>query len=141
MKTGDITGTQANAYLALVPFELGTADIWSLDPSSTSGPDYGANVMCLTCHRAHASAFQDSCRWDYGTTFIADSHPSLVTGELQEMMGGTAITVGIWFPNSDYTKNSFAINAIYWTNFDPSTVFVFSAWRKTCELCRTPLRQ
>jgi hypothetical protein len=54
--------------------------------------------------------------------------PSLVMGVLQEMMGGTAITVGIWFPNSDYTKNSFAINAIYWTNFDPSTVFVFSAW-------------
>ena len=75
MKTGDITGTQANAYLALVPFELGTVDIWSLDPSSTSGPNYGANVMCLTCHRAHASAFQDSGRWDFGTTFIADSHP------------------------------------------------------------------
>jgi hypothetical protein len=51
-----------------------------------------------------------------------------VTGVLQEMMGGTAITVETWFPNLDYTKNSFAINAIYWTNFDPSTVFVFSAW-------------
>lgn len=75
VKTGDISGTQATAYLALVPFELGTKDIWSLDPSKTSGPDYGSNVMCLTCHRAHASAFQNSGRWDFGTTFIADSHP------------------------------------------------------------------
>jgi cytochrome c553 len=76
VKTGDITGTQDAAYLALVPFELGTTDTWLLDPSSTSGPDAGqANVMCLTCHRAHASAFRDIGRWDFGATFIADSHP------------------------------------------------------------------
>ncbi len=75
VKTGDISGTQANAYLALVPFESGTVDIWSLNPSSTSGPDYGANVMCLTCHRAHATAFENNGRWDFRTTYIADSHP------------------------------------------------------------------
>ena len=75
VKTGDISGTHSAAYLALVPFEMGTADILSLDPSSTSGPDYGANVMCLTCHRAHASAFENIGRWDFKTTFIADSHP------------------------------------------------------------------
>ena len=75
VKTGDVTGTQAAAYLALVPFEWGTANTGFLDPSSTSGPDQGANVICLTCHRAHASAFQDIGRWDFGTTFVADSHP------------------------------------------------------------------
>ena len=75
VKTGDVTGTQATAYLALVPFEWGTADTWFLDPSSTSGPAQGANVMCLTCHRAHASAFQSTGRWDFETTFMADSHP------------------------------------------------------------------
>jgi hypothetical protein len=75
VKTGDITGTQTDAYLALVPFELGTADTWLLDPSSSSGPSQGANVMCLTCHRAHASAFQSAGRWDFETTFMADSHP------------------------------------------------------------------
>ena len=32
--------------------------------------------MCLSCHRAHASAFQDIGRWDFTATFIvADSHP------------------------------------------------------------------
>lgn len=81
VKTGDIAGTQADAYLALLPFEVGTADIWSLDPSSTSGPDYGANVMCLTCHRAHASAFENIGRWDFKTKFIADSHPKPGDGE------------------------------------------------------------
>jgi hypothetical protein len=81
VKTGDTTGTQATAYLALVPFESGTADTWSLDPSSTSGPAQGANVMCLTCHRAHASAFQNIGRWDFGTTLVADSHPQPGDGD------------------------------------------------------------
>lgn len=77
LKTGDFTGTQAGAYSSLVPFELGTSDSALLDPSSTSGPGAGgeANVMCLTCHRSHASAFQSMGRWDFKATFIADSHP------------------------------------------------------------------
>jgi hypothetical protein len=76
VKTGDLTGTPAASYLSLVPFESGATDRFILDPSSTSGPDSGrANVMCLTCHRAHASAFESIGRWDFQTTFIADSHP------------------------------------------------------------------
>jgi len=77
IRTGDGTGNQATSYMALVPFEIGTSDISRLDPSSTSGPDTDgkANVMCLTCHRAHASAFQNIGRWDFRATFIADSHP------------------------------------------------------------------
>ena len=77
VKTGDIYGSSSTAYLALVPFELGIIDTALLDPWSTSGPDYSgrANVMCLTCHRAHASAFDNIGRWDFGVTFIANSHP------------------------------------------------------------------
>jgi hypothetical protein len=59
IKTGDLSGTQGSAYLALVPFE----------------PAGNANVMCLTCHRAHASAFRNLGRWDFTATFIAASHP------------------------------------------------------------------
>ena len=81
VKTGDLSGTQAGAYLALVPFEVGISDVVFLDPSSSSGPSPGnANVMCLTCHRAHASAFKNIGRWDFETTFIADSHPQLGDG-------------------------------------------------------------
>jgi len=81
VKTGDLTGTKADAYLTLVPFELGTTDKSPLNPSSTSGPEAGkANVMCLTCHRAHASAFQNIGRWDFSATFIANSHPQPTDG-------------------------------------------------------------
>ncbi|MDH4029135.1 MAG: cytochrome C, partial [Nitrospirota bacterium] len=77
VKTGYITGSRSAAYLSLVPFELGTEDRSLLDPKSASGPAVGgkANVMCLTCHRAHASAFETIGRWDMHTTFIRDSHP------------------------------------------------------------------
>ena len=70
-------GKQASAYLALVPFEVDATSTSLLDPSSSSGPGAGgvANVMCLTCHRAHASAFPSMGRWDFETAFMADSHP------------------------------------------------------------------
>ena len=71
--SGDLSGSQVSAYSSLVPFEFGTDDISQLDPSSTAGPGSNANVMCLTCHRAHASAFDNSGRWDFGTTFIAST--------------------------------------------------------------------
>ncbi|MDW7710819.1 MAG: hypothetical protein SCH98_10115 [Deferrisomatales bacterium] len=32
-------------------------------------------MMCLTCHRAHASAFTSAGRWDFKATFLAESHP------------------------------------------------------------------
>lgn len=82
VKTGDISGTQATAYLSLVPFEVGITDKSLLDPSSTSGPNTAgkANVMCLTCHRAHASAFEHIGRWDMQGTLIADSHPQIGDG-------------------------------------------------------------
>jgi len=80
-KTGDLSGTQASAYLALVPFEVGVTDVVFLSPSRSSGPDLGsANVMCLTCHRAHASAFNNMGRWDFETSFITDSHPQFGDG-------------------------------------------------------------
>ncbi len=60
-------GVQATAYLAEVPFE---------DPrdtnttSSTAGPNSASRVMCLSCHRAHASSAPDSGRWDFSVTLL-----------------------------------------------------------------------
>jgi len=52
-------GSALTSYLVQVPFE---------DPASTtdktSGPGSGARVMCLTCHRAHATSAPGSTRWD-----------------------------------------------------------------------------
>ncbi len=39
------------------------------------GPTSADHVMCLTCHRSHASAFPDIGRWDFTVEFIAESHP------------------------------------------------------------------
>jgi cytochrome c553 len=82
VSTGNLSGNQVSAYLALVPFEVGSTSTSALDPSSSSGPGFGgdANVMCLTCHRAHASAFPSTGRWYFGTAFIANSHPSVGDG-------------------------------------------------------------
>jgi hypothetical protein len=78
--TGDTGGSPATAYLALVPFERGVADPAVLDPSTPKGPDGSSNVMCLTCHRAHVSAFPNAGRWDFETEFLADSHPQTGDG-------------------------------------------------------------
>lgn len=73
VKTGDFTGTIATSYDQLVSFERGTDDWAELDETSTAGPGAGANVMCLTCHRAHASAHENIGRWDLTPAFIAES--------------------------------------------------------------------
>jgi hypothetical protein len=75
VKSGNLSGSSATSYLALVPFERGTADTGRLDFSSIRGPDSESRVMCLTCHRAHGSAFRAIGRWDFDARTIAQSHP------------------------------------------------------------------
>ena len=71
IKTGDLTGTMATAYLSLVPFEAGTGNYATLKGISTNTPTKGPDsadgapqVMCLTCHRAHASGWDGIMRWN-----------------------------------------------------------------------------
>ena len=83
--SGILTGTRDTAYSTLAPFELGTADYAVLKPlakndgsgNSKQGPDPAgtANVMCLSCHRAHASAFESMTRFFRGNEFgtVADA--------------------------------------------------------------------
>ena len=60
-------GTQATAYLAAVPFEDASAV-----PTSEIGPTGTSTVMCLSCHRAHASSAPDAGRWDFGVTLLVE---------------------------------------------------------------------
>jgi len=69
---GDIN----NAYLEMVPFQTGAKDTSSLDTESTMGPTGGAEVACISCHRAHATAFPDAGRWDFNTEMLWESHPA-----------------------------------------------------------------
>lgn len=78
VSTDDQTGGDiATSYWGLVPFEDVDVDLGTVDPGNyTTGPAANDQVMCVTCHRAHASAFTDIGRWDFGETFIIESHPA-----------------------------------------------------------------
>ena len=79
ISSDDPTGggvSNVGKYLELVAFETGATDNSTLDTSSTDGPDAGSKVACISCHRAHATAFQDAGRWDFSEEFINDSHPN-----------------------------------------------------------------
>ena len=104
VKTGDVSGTKASSYLSLVPFEEGTSNYDILkshartDDSYLKGPDENCNVMCLTCHRAHASGWDFMLRFDPGPqTFItADpggqaAWPGIdIAGDAPQAMGRTS---------------------------------------------------
>lgn len=91
--TGDYSGDQATAFTALVQFERQETDKSILldAVTSTAGPDSSDNVMCLTCHRAHASAFNNITRWDMEHELLAEGWP---TAENLVAMGAV--------PNADY---------------------------------------
>ena len=71
--SGDYTGTVADSYDSLVPFERGATDGSALDPTSTVGSDGTSTVACISCHRAHASAFDNAIRWDSTHEFLSKS--------------------------------------------------------------------
>jgi hypothetical protein len=74
-------GDENTSYSGLVPFEAVNVNLATATPANyTHGPSGVDQVMCLTCHRAHASAFDDAGRWDFGATYMVDSHPMATDG-------------------------------------------------------------
>jgi hypothetical protein len=91
VSTGDMTGQKETAYWEIVPCETGDTDPANLDTESTVGASASGRVMCMSCHRSHATAFPDIGKWYFRATLIAhDSHPQLddggVTGGAQEIV-------------------------------------------------------
>jgi predicted CXXCH cytochrome family protein len=91
--TGNMTGVATSSYLSLVPFEEGltysTANVSTMashaqtDNSVLNGPGSGtvpatATVMCLSCHRAHASSWDSMLRWNnqVATITVAGAYPT-----------------------------------------------------------------
>jgi predicted CXXCH cytochrome family protein len=104
----DSAGTEK--YTSLVPFERGTTitgGYAQLRTDANAGTGFsatGGNVMCLSCHRAHASAFDSMVRWDQNATFLTGSNaiaegivartgPYLTAGYYGR---GVATTPGTW---------------------------------------------
>jgi hypothetical protein len=71
VSSGVMTATGAN-YSNLAPFEIGTNDRTVLNAFVTA-PTTAAttnNAMCLSCHRAHATAFESMTRYYLGNEFM-----------------------------------------------------------------------
>jgi hypothetical protein len=102
-----------NMYTSLVPFENSgkvtltggktgqLADLADLQTAATGGTDVRgiftasttSNVMCLSCHRAHASAFSSMVRWNADDTFITNSTANFVDTQGR---GETALEAGYY---------------------------------------------
>lgn len=79
--TGDFSGTRE--FDRLVPIERGTTDPTALDTASIGGATGTSAVMCLTCHRAHATAWDNMTRWDQEEELLVDS-PILSSAQWQD---------------------------------------------------------
>lgn len=94
VRSGIMTNTDPNkTYSTLAPFELGTGDYAAMMPLAKNNENFNSNrpgnnynninpsastinnVMCLSCHRAHASGFESMLRFFYLNEFmtVADS--------------------------------------------------------------------
>jgi predicted CXXCH cytochrome family protein len=77
VSSGIVDTALTSNYTSLVPFEQGTSvTLATLRAQANAGTSIVAgatsNVMCLSCHRAHASAFDSMVRWDQNATFLTD---------------------------------------------------------------------
>jgi predicted CXXCH cytochrome family protein len=75
LKTGV---TASNSYDSIVPFQSDNVRNYTTlknqansDGSNRNGPATSDRVMCLSCHRAHASGFAHMTRWQNDGEFIA----------------------------------------------------------------------
>lgn len=70
--SGNLTGSAATAFSSMAPFAINTTDYGVLKSATgtTAGPGTADRVTCLSCHRAHASAFPEMLRWQPGYEFM-----------------------------------------------------------------------
>jgi hypothetical protein len=60
-------GNILTSYLHDVPFEDPATTV-----TGTGGPSATSTVMCLSCHRPHASSAPDAGRWDFNIQYLSD---------------------------------------------------------------------
>lgn len=74
--SGNLSGSQTTSYTSLVPYEEAQNDLTQLSLHTSNvggylaGPTLGTeHVHCLSCHRAHASGFNQATRWNMNSEF------------------------------------------------------------------------
>jgi Doubled CXXCH motif (Paired_CXXCH_1) len=117
VKTGVLTGNVTKSFLSLVPFEEGTSDYSTLkaharsDDSYLYGPDSASSqVMCLTCHRAHASAWDYSTRWNANSDYIVYNGFYSQYGQASEPYGQGRTEMEAQKAYYDMRASRFALN-------------------------------
>ncbi|MGE5699020.1 MAG: cytochrome C [Deltaproteobacteria bacterium] len=121
MSSGKMTNTSDNSYLSLVPYAVNSGSYNVIksfandNDSNLTYPTQGAQVMCLSCHRAHASGFPEMLRW-YGESEF-----------LTTVSGGNVL-----WPSSSIGRNQEQANAAYYNRPASS----FGAYQRVlCNKC------
>jgi predicted CXXCH cytochrome family protein len=119
LKTGV---TAANSYDSIVPFQTDNTRNYTLlkslansDGSNRNGPQGTTDrVMCLSCHRAHASGFAHMTRWQNESEFIAvdgvwpgTDSPSSVASQAKYAMGRTTAETQASYNGKDMAYASY----------------------------------
>jgi cytochrome c553 len=115
VKDGTVSGVQATSFLSLVPFETGDTSYATLKNIVTTTPTMGPNtssdaavVMCLSCHRAHASGWDNILRWNNKTSKIVHSGSYAQEGYAYQPYGQGRATLEAQKANYDIPASSFA---------------------------------
>jgi hypothetical protein len=76
-----MSGGAGSGYWSLVPVEQGVTDYSALSSSGSATTGVSSftaavagtsKVMCLSCHRAHASGFDSMIRWYNNDSFVTE---------------------------------------------------------------------
>jgi predicted CXXCH cytochrome family protein len=134
IKSGDLTGSLATSFTSLVPFAKNTTDTATLaalavnDDTALDGPGASDRILCLTCHRAHASGWSYGLRWNGNAEFLtlADGSGAPIFPGVE--LAGTIGNQGQY--NRGYTTDQ--MKAAYYDR--PATVFA-AHQRSLCNKC------
>lgn len=137
--TGNLTATALNSYDSLVPFGTQAADVTGLKAlvntvtgtaanydASSAGADASSTVICLSCHRAHASGFTQMGRWNFNTEFMT------VDGAYADASKPYNVADETTYSNYADGKTAVELAAAY--NGKPATHFA-SFQRQLCNKC------
>jgi predicted CXXCH cytochrome family protein len=132
VSSGIMTGSPASSYLSLVPFATNDWLFSTLtpladpaSPTTGSAPGTTDKVMCLSCHRAHASGFPEALRWNTESEFItAVDNTSAVIWPGTDAAGGAS--------KGSNGRTSLEQKAAYYDR--PATVFG-AYQRQLCNKC------
>jgi hypothetical protein len=104
VSSGIMTNTNtAKAFSTLAPFATDTNDRTVMKPQAVTGTAGNSNhaaaattdnVTCLSCHRAHATAFESMIRWNYAGNEFMTAADSAGTAIYDSVNGkGTGLSV------------------------------------------------